>query len=176
MGGSAVTWKYPSVILLGDNSNGEFYSVAVTNNYQQADPGTNMIHIGQNTKSVIISKGISAQYGQNTYRGLVRVSKKALNAKNYSQCDSLLLGNKCGAHTFPFINVNNNSANIEHEASTSRISEKQLFYCQQRGINLDHAISIIINGFCKNIFKQLPMEFAVEAEQLMNLTLEGTIG
>lgn len=174
--GSAITWKYPSVILQGDNSIGEFYSVALTNNYQQADTGTKMIHIGRNTKSTIISKGISAGFGQNTYRGLVRVSPLAFNARNYTQCDSLLLGDKSGAHTFPYIEVKNKTAHVEHEASTSKIGEDQLFYCQQRGINSEDAISMIVNGFCKEVFKELPLEFAVEAQKLLEVSLENSIG
>jgi len=174
--GSAITWKYPSVILKGDNSVGEFYSVALTNNHQQADTGTKMIHIGKNTTSTIISKGISAGYGQNSYRGLVRMAPTASHAKNYTQCDSLLLGSHCGAHTFPYIENQNQTAKIEHEASTSKISEKQLFYCQQRGIEEEDAISMIVNGFCKEVFKKLPMEFAVEAQKLLDVSLEGAIG
>lgn len=174
--GSAITWKYPSVILQGDNTVGEFYSVALTNNYQQADTGTKMIHIGQNTSSTIISKGISAGHGQNTYRGLVRVAPMANNARNYTQCDSLLLGNKSGAHTFPYIEVKNKTAQLEHEASTSKIGEDQLFYCQQRGINPEDAISMIVNGFCKEVFKELPLEFAVEAQKLLEVSLENSIG
>jgi len=174
--GSAITWKYPSCILKGDNSIGEFYSVAVTNNYQQADTGTKMIHLGKNTKSTIISKGISAGYSNNSYRGLVRVSKKAENARNFSQCDSLLLGDKCGAHTFPYIKTNNNTAIVEHEATTSKISEDQLFYCQQRGIDNEKAISLIVNGYAKEVLNQLPMEFAVEAQKLLAITLEGSVG
>jgi len=174
--GSAITWKYPSCILLGDNSVGEFYSVAVTNNYQQADTGTKMIHIGKNTKSTIISKGISAGFSNNSYRGLVRISKKADNARNFSQCDSLLLGDKCGAHTFPYIKANNNSAIVEHEATTSKISENQLFYCQQRGIDNEKAISLIVNGYAKEVLNKLPMEFAVEAQKLLAITLEGSVG
>jgi len=174
--GSAITWKYPSVVLLGDHSVGEFYSVALTNNFQQADTGTKMIHIGKNTKSTIISKGISAGHGQNTYRGLVRILPTAENARNYSQCDSLLLGDRCGAHTFPNIETKNTSANVEHEATTSRISEDQLFYCRQRGISQEDAISMIVNGFCKTVFNELPMEFAVEAQSLMEVSLEGAIG
>jgi Fe-S cluster assembly protein SufB len=174
--GSAITWKYPSCILLGDNSIGEFYSVAVTNNYQQADTGSKMIHIGKNTKSTIISKGISAGKSNNSYRGLVRVSKKAENARNFSQCDSLLLGDKCGAHTFPYIKTNNNTAIVEHEATTSKISEDQLFYCQQRGIDSEKAISLIVNGYAKEVLNQLPMEFAVEAQKLLAITLEGSVG
>ncbi len=174
--GSAITWKYPSCVLRGDNSVGSFYSVAVTNNYQQADTGTKMTHIGKNTRSTIISKGISAGFGQNSYRGLVRVGKNASNARNYSQCDSLLMSDKCGAHTFPYIEVNNSSAKIEHEATTSKISDEQLFYCQQRGLSEENAISMIVNGFCKQVFNQLPMEFAVEAQKLMDVSLEGTVG
>ncbi|PLX13143.1 MAG: Fe-S cluster assembly protein SufB [Marinilabiliales bacterium] len=174
--GSAVTWKYPSCVLMGDNSIGEFYSVAVTNNHQQADTGTKMIHIGKNTKSTIISKGISAGFSNNSYRGLVRISKKAENARNFSQCDSLLLGNKCGAHTFPYINTANNSAIVEHEATTSKISEDQLFYCQQRGIDMEKAIGLIVNGYAKEVLNKLPMEFAVEAQKLLAITLEGSVG
>jgi Fe-S cluster assembly protein SufB len=174
--GSAITWKYPSCILLGDDSVGEFYSVAVTNNYQQADTGTKMIHIGKNTKSTIISKGISAGHGQNTYRGLVRILGKAENARNYSQCDSLLIGDRCGAHTFPYIDVNNSTAQMEHEASTSKIGEDQIFYFQQRGISSEDAVSMIVNGFCKQVFQELPMEFAVEAQKLLGVSLEGSVG
>lgn len=174
--GSAITWKYPSVILRGDHSVGEFYSVALTNNYQQADTGTKMIHIGNNTSSTIVSKGIAAGHGQNSYRGLVRVAPTAKNARNYSCCDSLLLGNQCGAHTFPYIEAKNNTSKIEHEASTSKISERQLFYCRQRGISEEDAVSMIVNGFCKSVFKELPMEFAVEAQKLMEVSLEGAIG
>ncbi len=174
--GSAITWKYPSVILQGDNSIGEFYSVALTNNYQQADTGTKMIHIGKNTSSTIISKGISAGHGQNTYRGLVKVGRHAENARNYTQCDSLLMGDKCGAHTFPYIESKQPSATIEHEASTSKISEDQLFYCMQRGISAEDAVSMIVNGFCKEVFKELPMEFAVEAQALLGISLEGSVG
>jgi Fe-S cluster assembly protein SufB len=174
--GSAITWKYPSVILQGDYSVGEFYSVALTNNFQQADTGTKMIHLGNHTSSTIISKGISAGHAQNSYRGLVRVSPNAKNARNYSQCDSLLLGKQCGAHTFPYIEVQNQTAKVEHEATTSRISEDQLFYCRQRGINTEDAISMIVNGFCKAVFKELPMEFAVEAQKLMAVSLEGCVG
>jgi Fe-S cluster assembly protein SufB len=174
--GSAITWKYPSCILLGDDSVGEFYSVAVTNNYQQADTGTKMIHIGKNTKSTIISKGISAGHGQNTYRGLVRIQGKAENARNYSQCDSLLIGDRCGAHTFPYIDVNNSTAQMEHEASTSKIGEDQIFYFQQRGISSEDAVSMIVNGFCKQVFQELPMEFAVEAQKLLGVSLEGSVG
>lgn len=174
--GSAITWKYPGCILQGDNSVGEFYSVALTNNYQQADTGTKMIHIGKNTKSTIISKGISAGHGQNTYRGLVRVMKGATGARNYSQCDSLLLGDKCGAHTFPYLEVMNSSAQVEHEASTSKIGEDQLFYCRQRGISPEDAVTLIVNGFCKQVFRELPMEFAVEAQKLLAVSLEGSVG
>ncbi|MFL2608543.1 MAG: Fe-S cluster assembly protein SufB [Cryomorphaceae bacterium] len=174
--GSAVTWKYPSCILRGDNSVGEFYSIAVTNNYQQADTGTKMIHIGKNTKSTIISKGISAGKSQNSYRGLVQVGKRASNARNFSQCDSLLMGNKCGAHTFPYIEVKNKSAQIEHEATTSKIGEDQLFYCNQRGIDTEKAIALIVNGFSKEVLNKLPMEFAVEAQKLLEISLEGSVG
>ena len=174
--GSAITWKYPSCLLKGDNSVGEFYSVAVANNYQQADTGTKMIHIGKNTRSTIISKGISAGHGQNAYRGLVRIGKSADNARNYTQCDSLLMGDKCGAHTFPYMESRNTTAVIEHEATTSKISDDQLFYCQQRGISEEDAVNMIVNGFCKQVFKELPMEFAVEAQKLMNITLEGAVG
>ncbi len=174
--GSAITWKYPSCLLKGENSVGEFYSVAVANNYQQADTGTKMIHIGKNTRSTIISKGISAGHGQNAYRGLVRVGKSADNARNYTQCDSLLMGDKCGAHTFPYMESRNTTAVIEHEATTSKISDDQLFYCQQRGISEEDAVNMIVNGFCKEVFKELPMEFAVEAQKLMNITLEGAVG
>lgn len=174
--GSAITWKYPSVILQGDNSVGEFYSVALTNHRQQADTGTKMIHIGKNTKSTIISKGIAAGHGQNSYRGLVKILKNAQNARNYTQCDSLLIGDKCGAHTFPYIEVKNASAQVGHEASTSKISEDQLFYCRQRGINTEDAVSMIINGFCKAVFRELPMEFAVEAQKLLGISLEGSVG
>ena len=174
--GSAITWKYPSVILQGDNSTGEFYSVAVVNNRQQADTGTKMIHIGKNTKSTIISKGISAGKGQNSYRGQVKVLPKADGARNYTQCDSMLIGNQCGAHTFPYIEVANNSATLEHEASTSKIGEDQIFYCKSRGLNAEHAISLIVAGFCKEVFKELPMEFALEAQQLLGISLEGSVG
>lgn len=174
--GSAITWKYPSVILQGDYSVGEFYSVALTNHYQQADTGTKMIHIGNHTSSTIIAKGISAGFGQNSYRGLVRIAPNAAHARNYSQCDSLLLGKNCGAHTFPYIEANHHSAKIEHEATTSRIGEDQLFYCRQRGITEEDAISMIVNGFCKSVFKELPMEFAVEAQKLMEVSLEGCVG
>lgn len=174
--GSAITWKYPSCILMGDNSVGEFYSVAVTNNYQQADTGTKMIHLGKNTKSTIISKGISAGKSQNSYRGLVKVIDRAENARNFSQCDSLLLGDKCGAHTFPYIDVHNNSAVIEHEATTSKIGEDQIFYCNQRGIATEDAIGLIVNGYAKEVINQLPMEFAVEAQKLLQISLEGSVG
>jgi Fe-S cluster assembly protein SufB len=174
--GSAITWKYPSVILQGDHSIGEFYSVALTNNYQQADTGTKMIHIGKNTRSTIISKGISAGHGQNTYRGLVRMLPGAKQARNYTQCDSLLLSATCGAHTFPYIEVKNATAQVEHEASTSKIGEEQLFYCRQRGLRTEDAISMIVNGFCKQVFKELPMEFAVEAQKLLEVSLEGSVG
>ncbi|MCY1074757.1 Fe-S cluster assembly protein SufB [Archangium lansingense] len=174
--GSAITWKYPSVILKGDDSVGEFYSVALANHRQQADTGTKMIHIGRNTKSTIVSKGISAGLGQNTYRGLVKVLKSAEGARNYTQCDSLLLGSKCGAHTLPYIEVKNSSAQVEHEASTSKIGEDQLFYCQQRGISKEDAVSMIVNGFCRQVFKELPMEFAVEAQKLLSVSLEGSVG
>ncbi|HLP17550.1 MAG TPA: Fe-S cluster assembly protein SufB [Bacteroidota bacterium] len=174
--GSAITWKYPSVILQGDNSVGEFYSVAVVNNYQQADTGTKMLHIGKNTKSTIISKGISAGHGHNTYRGLVKVAAKAVNARNYTQCDSMLLGNSCSANTFPYIEVKNTTSSVEHEASTSKIGEDQLFYCKQRGITGENAISMIVNGFAKAVFKNLPMEFAVEAQKLLGVSLEGSVG
>ena len=174
--GSAITWKYPSCILLGDNSVGEFYSVAMTNNYQQADTGTKMIHIGKNTRSTIISKGISAGHGQNTYRGMVKIQKGADGGRNYSQCDSLLIGDKCGAHTFPYIEVKNPTAKMEHEASTSKIGEDQIFYLNQRGIPTEDAVSMIVNGFCKQIFRELPMEFAVEAQKLLSISLEGSVG
>jgi Fe-S cluster assembly protein SufB len=174
--GSSITWKYPSVILQGDNSVGEFYSVAVVNNRQQADTGTKMIHIGKNTKSTIISKGISAGHGHNTYRGLVKVGPHAINARNYTQCDSMLLGNQCSANTFPYIEVKNTSSSVEHEASTSKIGEDQLFYCKQRGITGENAISMIVNGFAKAVFKNLPMEFAVEAQKLLGVSLEGSVG
>ncbi|MEW5707328.1 MAG: Fe-S cluster assembly protein SufB [Pseudomonadota bacterium] len=174
--GSAITWKYPSCILKGDNSVGEFYSVALTNNYQQADTGTKMIHVGRNTRSTIVSKGISAGHGRNAYRGLVKVLKGADNARNYTQCDSLLMGDKCAAHTFPYIEVKNPTARVEHEATTSRIGEDQLFYCMQRGISAEDAVSMIVNGFCKEVFKELPMEFAVEAQKLLGVSLEGSVG
>ena len=174
--GSAITWKYPSIIMQGDNSIGEFYSVAVTNNMQQADTGTKMIHLGKNTSSTIISKGISAGRSQNAYRGLVRVGPNAENARNYTECDSLLMGDQCGAHTFPYIEVKNPTAQVEHEASTSKISEDQLFYCKQRGLDVEDAVSMIVNGFCKQVMRQLPMEFAVEAQNLLGLSLEGSVG
>jgi Fe-S cluster assembly protein SufB len=174
--GSAITWKYPSCILQGDDSVGEFYSVALTNNYQQADTGTKMIHIGKNTRSTIVSKGISAGHGQNTYRGLVKILKGASGARNYTQCDSLLIGDQCGAHTFPYIEVNNSSARMEHEASTSKIGEDQLFYLRQRGLKTEDAVSMIVNGFCKQVFRELPMEFAVEAQKLLGVSLEGSVG
>jgi Fe-S cluster assembly protein SufB len=174
--GSAITWKYPSVILEGDNSVGEFYSVAVTNHYQQADTGTKMIHIGKNTKSTIISKGIAAGRGSNAYRGLVKILKGAENARNYTQCDSLLMGDKCSAHTFPYIEVKNPTARVEHEATTSKISDDQLFYLQSRGLSTEDAVSMVVNGFCKAVFKELPMEFAVEAQKLLGVSLEGAIG
>jgi len=174
--GSAITWKYPSCILLGDHSVGEFYSVAVTNNYQQADTGTKMVHIGKNTRSTIISKGISAGHGQNSYRGLVKIHKSAENARNFSQCDSMLIGSQCGAHTFPYIEVKNTSASVEHEASTSKIGEDQIFYCNARGIATQDAVNMIVNGFCKEVFKELPMEFAVEAQKLLGVSLEGSVG
>ena len=174
--GSAITWKYPSCILQGDNSVGEFYSVALTNNYQQADTGTKMIHLGKNTSSTIVSKGISAGHGQNTYRGMVKIGKGATAARNYTQCDSLLIGDKCGAHTFPYIEVKNSSARMEHEASTSKIGEDQLFYLQQRGLKTEDAVSMIVNGFCKQVFRELPMEFAVEAQKLLSVSLEGSVG
>jgi Fe-S cluster assembly protein SufB len=174
--GSAITWKYPGCILEGDNSIGEFYSVALTNNRQQADTGTKMIHIGKNTSSTIVSKGISAGYGQNTYRGLVQIGKNAANARNYTQCDSMLIGDKCGAHTFPYIEVKNSTARMEHEASTSKIGEDQIFYCRQRGLSAEDAVSLIVNGFCKEVFRELPFEFAVEAERLLSISLEGSVG
>jgi Fe-S cluster assembly protein SufB len=174
--GSAITWKYPSCILQGDNSTGEFYSVAVTNNMQQADTGTKMIHLGKNTRSTIISKGISAGKSNNSYRGQVKISKKAENARNYSQCDSLLIGDKCGAHTFPYLEINNPSAKVEHEATTSKIGEDQIFYLNQRGIKTEDAINLIVNGYCKEVFKELPMEFAVEAQKLLSISLEGSVG
>ena len=174
--GSAITWKYPSCILQGDNSVGEFYSVALTNNYQQADTGTKMIHIGKNTKSTVVAKGISAGHGQNTYRGMIKILKGATGARNYTQCDSLLIGDKCGAHTFPYIEVKNATARMEHEASTSKIGDDQIFYLQQRGVSKEEAVSMIINGFCKAVFKELPMEFAVEAQKLLSISLEGSVG
>ena len=174
--GSAITWKYPSCILQGENSVGEFYSVALTNNYQQADTGTKMIHIGKNTRSTIVSKGISAGHGQNTYRGQVKIMKDAAGARNYTQCDSLLIGDKCGAHTFPYIEVKNSTAQMEHEASTSKIGEDQLFYLRQRGLKAEDAVSMIVNGFCKRVFRELPMEFAVEAQKLLSVSLEGSVG
>jgi Fe-S cluster assembly protein SufB len=174
--GSAITWKYPSCILQGDNSVGEFYSVALTNNYQQADTGTKMIHLGKNTKSTIVAKGISAGHGQNTYRGQVKIMKGATGARNYTQCDSLLIGDKCGAHTFPYIDVRNASARMEHEASTSKIGDDQLFYLRQRGLKTEDAVSMIVNGFCKRVFRELPMEFAVEAQKLLGVSLEGSVG
>jgi Fe-S cluster assembly protein SufB len=174
--GSAITWKYPSCILLGDNSVGEFYSVAVTNNYQQADTGTKMIHLGKNTRSTIVSKGISAGHGQNTYRGMVKIGKNASNARNYSQCDSLLIGDQCGAHTFPYIEIKNTSSQMEHEASTSKIGEDQIFYCRQRGLSTEDAVNLIVSGFCREVFRELPMEFAVEAQKLLQISLEGSVG
>ena len=174
--GSAITWKYPSCILQGDNSVGEFYSVAVTNNHQQADTGTKMLHLGKNTRSTIVSKGISAGKGQNTYRGLVRIGKNAKGARNFSQCDSLLIGDKCGAHTFPYLEVRNTSSQVEHEASTSKIGEDQIFYCRQRGLSTEDAVNLIVNGFCKEVFRELPMEFAVEAQKLLGISLEGSVG
>ena len=174
--GSAITWKYPGVILQGDNSVGEFYSVALTNNYQQADTGTKMIHIGKNTRSTIVSKGISAGHGQNSYRGLVKMLKGATNARNYSQCDSLLIGDQCGAHTFPYIEVKNSSARVEHEASTTKVGEDQIFYCNQRAISTQDAVNMIVNGYCKDVFQQLPMEFALEAQKLLSVSLEGSVG
>jgi Fe-S cluster assembly protein SufB len=174
--GSAITWKYPGCILQGENSIGEFYSVAVTNNYQQADTGTKMIHLGKNSKSTIVSKGISAGHGQNSYRGMVKIMKGAEGARNYSQCDSLLIGDKCGAHTFPYLEVRNPGAQVEHEASTSKIGEDQIFYCRQRGLSMEDAVSMIVNGFCKQVFRELPMEFAVEATKLLSVSLEGSVG
>jgi Fe-S cluster assembly protein SufB len=174
--GSAITWKYPSVILQGDNATGEFYSVAVVNNHQQADTGTKMIHIGKNTKSTIVSKGISAGQGNNSYRGQVKVLPRANGARNYTQCDSMLVGNRCGAHTFPYIEVQNDSATVEHEASTSKIGEDQIFYCKQRGLTAEQAVSMIVSGFCREVFQELPMEFALEAQQLLGITLEGSVG
>jgi Fe-S cluster assembly protein SufB len=174
--GSAITWKYPSCILQGDHSIGEFYSVATTNNWQQADTGTKMIHLGKHTRSTIVSKGISAGHGQNTYRGLVRINKNAEHARNYSQCDSMLIGDKCGAHTFPYLEIKNTSARVEHEASTSKIGEDQIFYCRQRGIAMEDAVNMIVSGFCKEVFRELPMEFAVEAQKLLSVSLEGSVG
>jgi Fe-S cluster assembly protein SufB len=174
--GSAITWKYPSCILEGDGSVGEFYSVAVTANRQQADTGTKMVHIGKNTRSTIVSKGISAGHGQNSYRGLVRVQGGADGARNFSQCDSMLIGDRCGAHTFPYLEVKNPNAQVEHEATTSKIGEDQIFYCNQRGISTEDAVSMIVNGFCKEVFKELPMEFAVEAQKLLDISLEGSVG
>ncbi len=174
--GSAITWKYPSCVLLGDNSVGEFYSVALTNNYQQADTGTKMIHVGKNTSSTVVSKGISAGFGQNSYRGLVQIDKGASNSRNYTQCDSMLIGDKCGAHTFPYIEVKNTTSTVEHEASTSKIGEDQIFYCQQRGMKAEDAVNMIVNGFCKEVFRELPMEFAVEAQRLLEVSLEGSVG
>ena len=174
--GSAITWKYPSCVLSGDNSVAEFYSVAVTNNYQQADTGTKMIHLGRNTRSTIISKGISAGRSENSYRGLVRVGKQADGARNYSSCDSLLLGDRCGAHTFPYMDVHNNTAIVEHEATTSKISEDQLLYCNQRGISTEDAVGLIVNGYAKDVLNKLPMEFAVEAQKLLSVSLEGSVG
>ncbi len=174
--GSAITWKYPSCVLMGDDSTAEFYSVAVTNNFQQADTGTKMIHLGKNTRSRIVSKGISAGKSQNSYRGLVQVGKNAENARNHSQCDSLLLGSTCGAHTFPYVQVDNDTAIIEHEATTSKISEDQVFYCQQRGISVEEAVGLIVNGYAKEVMNKLPMEFAVEAQKLLSISLEGSVG
>jgi Fe-S cluster assembly protein SufB len=174
--GSAITWKYPSCLLIGDNSAGEFYSVALTNHYQQVDTGTKMVHIGKNTTSTIVSKGISAGRGQNTYRGAVKIMSSAENARNFSQCDSMLMGDQCGAHTFPDLNVKNPSAQVEHEASTSKIGEDQIFYCRQRGISAEDAVSMIVHGFCKEVFRELPMEFAVEAQKLLGVSLEGSVG
>ena len=174
--GSAITWKYPSCILQGDNSVGEFYSVATTNNRQQADTGTKMIHLGRNTRSTIVSKGISAGHGQNTYRGMVKIARQATGARNYSQCDSLLIGDKCGAHTFPYMEIKNTSARVEHEASTSKIGEDQIFYCRQRGLRTEDAVNLIVSGFCREVFRELPMEFAVEAQKLLGISLEGSVG
>jgi Fe-S cluster assembly protein SufB len=174
--GSAITWKYPGCILQGDHSVGEFYSVATTNNRQQADTGTKMIHLGRHTKSTIVSKGISAGHGQNTYRGMVKIAKGATGARNYSQCDSLLIGDQCGAHTFPYLDIKNSTARVEHEASTSRIGEDQIFYCRQRGMSSEDAVNLIVSGFCREVFRQLPMEFAVEAQKLLSITLEGSVG
>lgn len=174
--GSAITWKYPSVILMGDNSVGEFYSVALTNNYQQADTGTKMVHLGKNTRSTIVSKGIAAGHGNNSYRGLVKVNRNAANSRNYSSCDSLLIGDRCGAHTFPYIEVRNTTSQVEHEASTSKIGEDQIFYLNQRGLSTQDAVNMIVNGYCKEVFRQLPMEFAVEAQKLLGISLEGSVG
>ena len=174
--GSAITWKYPGCILQGDNSIGEFYSVATTNNWQQADTGTKMIHLGRNTRSTIVSKGISAGHGQNTYRGMVKIGKNALGARNYSQCDSLLIGDQCGAHTFPYLEIKNTSARVEHEASTSKIDEDQIFYCRQRGLSTEDAVNLIVSGYCREVFRELPMEFAVEAQKLLSVSLEGSVG
>jgi Fe-S cluster assembly protein SufB len=174
--GSAITWKYPSVLLQGDNSVGEFYSVAVTANHQQADTGTKMIHLGKNTSSTIISKGISAGVGQNSYRGLVKILKNATDSRNFSQCDSLLIGDRCGAHTFPYIEVRNTSSRVEHEASTSKVGEDQIYYCRQRGLSTEDAVNMIVNGFCKEVYQELPMEFAVEARKLLSISLEGSVG
>jgi Fe-S cluster assembly protein SufB len=174
--GSAITWKYPSCILQGDNSVGEFYSVAVVNNHQQADTGTKMLHLGKNTRSTIVSKGISAGVGQNSYRGLVKIAKGASGSRNYTQCDSLLIGDRCGAHTFPYIEVKNTSSTVEHEASTSKIGEDQIFYLRQRGMATEDAVNMIVNGFCKEVFRELPMEFAVEAQKLLGVSLEGSVG
>jgi Fe-S cluster assembly protein SufB len=174
--GSAITWKYPSVLLQGDNSVGEFYSVAVTANHQQADTGTKMIHLGKNTSSTIISKGISAGVGQNSYRGLVKILKNATDSRNFSQCDSLLIGDRCGAHTFPYIEVRNTSSRVEHEASTSKVGEDQIYYCRQRGLSTEDAANMIVNGFCKEVYQELPMEFAVEARKLLSISLEGSVG
>jgi Fe-S cluster assembly protein SufB len=174
--GSAITWKYPGCILQGDNSIGEFYSVATTNNWQQADTGTKMIHLGKNSRSTIVSKGISAGHGQNTYRGMVKIGRQARGARNYSQCDSLLIGDKCGAHTFPYLEIKNTSARVEHEASTSKIGEDQIFYCRQRGLSAEDAVNLIVSGFCKEVFRELPMEFAVEAQKLLGISLEGSVG
>jgi Fe-S cluster assembly protein SufB len=174
--GSAITWKYPSCVLKGDESVGEFYSVAMTRNYQQADTGTKMIHIGKNTRSTIVSKGISAGYSQNSYRGLVKVAKGATGSRNYTQCDSLLMGDKCGAHTFPYIDVHDETATVEHEATTSKINEEQIFYCQQRGIPMEEAVALIVNGYAKEVMNKLPMEFAVEAQKLLQINLEGSVG
>lgn len=174
--GSAITWKYPSVVLAGDNSIGEFYSVALTNNKQQADTGTKMIHLGKNTKSRIVSKGISAGHAQNTYRGLVSMHPKAKNSRNYTQCDSLLIGGQCGAHTVPYIEVRNNSSRVEHEATTSKVDDDQLFYCRSRGMDEEEAVALVVNGFCKDVLQALPMEFAMEAQQLVAISLEGSVG